>query len=230
VSASLGPAAEAARRLKVDLVRRTPPEESADLRATALFSRGGRVVGQVMAGYGPESVREATYAAALFFRAEELLVVTDAFGRFVPDEERGALAGIAHGAFAADWAAGRREGLSEVITAIRVPREGDASIESWPYVREGRRVIWTDPSEMTGRIDGVLVDCARTGFAQGAESWRRLWSEVRALTGLEEGDPMVEVHVDRAAARVASERLPGAIVALHEPQGDRAYQGGVLLP
>lgn len=220
----LAAAAEIARRLKLDLVRRARNDKEADLVTTVLFVRGERVVGQILAGDGANAARLAAYAAASMFRPDAILVVSDSYMRTVTVEEADT---VVQGSMQEAWEAGRREGISEAIAVMKIPREGDPTGENWPYARDGRTLTWSpvNGGESLRQVGGAIVDFARDGYADGASGW----AKVIAVMGAVEGDPEAELHADRAAARLASERLPGAVVALYEDGIQRRYRAGHLV-
>lgn len=216
-------AAEIARRVKAETVRSVPPDADADLRTSVYFIRAGIVIGQILVGHGPNAARESAGTAAMLFRCDAVLLVSDSYQRLATTDEADT---VKHGEMAEDWAAGRRDGITEAIMALRIPSDGDATIEAWPYIRDGKHLTWSHHETGADKIEGPVVEYAQDGFAAGAAKWDQIKAVMRGVVGEMMDEPMAELHADRASARLASQRLDGSIVVLHEPEGARCYVAG----
>ncbi len=210
-----GPAAEIARRLKLEAVR---GDGDGDLRTTAIFARGGTTIGRIMVGPGPDAARDAAYMAAMMFRTELVLVVADAYMR-VHDLDDITPIDTRQGSVRAAWAAGEREGLTECLFATRIPADGPATLQQWPYVREGTTIAWGTPDADEVEVFGAIVDYAKGGYAAAKAHWPQILRDIPSD---------LEGTLDRAAARLASERLNGAVVILHEQIPRRYFAGNLV--
>jgi hypothetical protein len=225
--------AEMARRMKLDRVTEfgdDPDGEKSDLRGHVTVVRNGEPVMLVYVGNGTEAARQCIYWCAALLRADELVLVTDARMRTydapknVSDEDRErwlheADYGHRPGEFQEDWNEGRRDGITECLIVQRMPAMGPARMNVYPYVRNGRKLTWqTDPIKDGGEIAGAIPDYARDGYNAARETTAKILAEIDKLWA-EAGNaplppPEYQFHLDRALARMASEREGVAAVSV----------------
>jgi hypothetical protein len=224
--------AEIARRQKVAQVAQygdDPDEEMSDLAGFVAVVRDGEVKMLVYIGRGVTAARECVYWAAAMARADEVLLVTDA--RFkhemVPpeiaeasDEEKRAYLEatedkIEPGDFQRAWEAGDRDGLTECLFVHRLPALGPSLMVTYPYVRAGRKLTWGKRMDHGDGIGGAVPDHARDGFQvarQTSDELHQIVQEIGESMGLP--DPQRGVHLDRAIARVLSEKKAVGMVGV----------------
>jgi hypothetical protein len=212
----IGAVAELTRRLKRDLVRTWKegmPEEAIDLIPMTMALRRGEIVAQLMAPPGPLGLRYACKAAAGFFRADEVWALSDSVMCSGSERDRNT---IKPGQLVDEWRAGQREGLSECIVAVRMPRDGEATAQQWDYTRDGNTLHWQEPY-LFGVFDGELLDYAREGWAEVEHIWEDLRSLfLGAAKETDMGDAPEDEIFDRGAAVFASQVL-GSSISVHLP-------------
>lgn len=215
--------AEMARRRKLDMVTKygdDPEHEHSDMRGFVAVVRNGEIVMQVFVGPGVTAARECVYWATAMTKADEVVLVTDAFFRYettppemaeATDEERRAWldahdTDIMPGDFQRAWEAGQRDGLTECIFIQRFPAMGPVTLITYPYVREGRKLTWADKRQTTD-LTGALTRHAREGYRTSRKEGAQAYAAAEAIAVmLEVPEPERMVHTDRAVARVLSEK------------------------
>jgi hypothetical protein len=223
--------AEIARRQKLAQVAQygdDPADEMSDLRGFVAVVRDGEVKMLVYVGRGPMAARECVYWAAAMTRADEVILVTDARFKYemVPpeiaeasDEEKRAYLEaiedkIEPGDFQRAWDAGDRDGLTECLFINRFSALGPSHMITYPYVRDGRKLTWGERMDHGDEMEGGVPDHARDGFRvarQTADKYQMVQKigESMGLPDLQQG-----VHMDRAMARVMSEKKAVGMVGV----------------
>jgi hypothetical protein len=183
--------AEVAKRLKLERVRQygltNNPE--VDLPCTTLVVRGGDAIA-LLYGDGPDGGRATAYWAALLFRPQEIVSLSDSYFRVTKAEDE---ADFAQGSISADWAAGRREGITESIVAVRMASDEPALAIMFPYERKGNKLRWVKWDGPSNKVEGAIADYAQEGFKHATED-----PPIAAMDGDDEGPGL------RLVARVAS--------------------------
>jgi hypothetical protein len=226
VEAPLDAVAELARRKKQEQVVEygdDPDEELSNLRGFVAVIRNGEIVMLIYVGHGVTAARECVYWAAAMTKADELALITDGFFRFevlpqgLTEEERKAfLAGqdLQPGDFQRAWEAGEREGLTECLWVQRLPAMGPSSLDTWPYVREGRKLTWGE-KRYTKDLGGAITRHAREGYNTAREQGAMVHKMVEEIgESLGFTGPQRGVHVDRALARILSEKTSIGLVTV----------------
>jgi hypothetical protein len=220
-------ATELARRLKLELVAAWTPGKPVDMMNHAVVFRGDRVVGQVFAEQDKGGSPQAAYTAAGFMRADVVFAISDGLTISAPKAN---VASLKRGELSRRWNEGDREGISEVITALRITPD-DVELREWPYVREGNRLHWTKFADWrkSGRVvGGDILAGAREGFEFRRTKFKTFEAMVGQLAPAAFADDpeRAEIHLDRAVARFVSQT--GGPVALFHPPA--AFMEGEELP
>jgi hypothetical protein len=198
--------AEVAKRLKLDRVRRygltNNPE--VDMPCTTLVVRGEDTIAMLY-GDGPDGGRATAYWAALLFRPDEVISLSDSYFRTTKSDDP---ADFAQGSISADWQAGRREGISESIVAVRMTADEPAVAIMFPYERTRQKVRWLPWDGPSTKVEGAIADYCQEGFKLARESPMPI-SEFAA-----KGDAIHPGSFERACARLASEKhgVAGVVV------------------
>lgn len=220
--AEFGPAAELARRLKQQLVgawREGDNEQECDLLPMAMAIREGKVIAQVMAPSGPLGPRYAVKAAALFFRSDEVWVMTDSIMWSAKGEKaRQEAERVRPGQMVDAWRAGKRKGLTEAIMACRMTKSGDTEMQSWPYLRTGNKVEFREPvfNNEFG-FEGAIPDYAAEGFSEAEEKWPELEKVIKLAAAATGVDDFPE-YIDRGASVFVSDLLDTGVL-LYDHRG-----------
>jgi hypothetical protein len=209
--------AEIARRMKRECVLEfgnDPDEELSDLRSFVIVVRNGRQVALIFVGAGPDATRHTCYAAAAIMRPHEIFLVADARMRTYAPEA--GMPDVRHGEYQEDWQAGRREGITEAIVVQRMPVIGEATMASYPYVRNGTQLRWLKHGGPLKSPSGTVINATRQGYANARKSWPQL-EAVLNLSGeyTEMSKASQEHHTDRACARFLSSQTD-AVVTLFD--------------
>lgn len=224
--------AEIARRQKLEQVAKfgdDPDEEMSDLRGFVAVVRDGDVKMLVYVGHGVTAARECVYWTAAMTRADEIVLVTDARFKYemVPPEMAGASqeekkafmdaldAEIAPGDFQRAWLAGDREGLTECLFIQRLSALGPSHMVTYPYVREGRKLTWGKVMNYGSEMQGAVPRHAKAGFEAARETGEHIHKMVHEIgESLGFPDPQRGVHIDRALARILSEKKEVGMVGV----------------
>jgi hypothetical protein len=224
--------AEIARRQKLEQVAKfgdDPDEEMSDLRGFVAVVRDGDVKMLVYVGYGATAARGCLYWTAAMTRADEVVLVSDARFKYemVPPELKDASleekraymdaqdAKIEPGDFQRAWLAGNREGLTECLFIHRFSSLGPSHMVSYPYVREGRKLTWGKVMDHGSNIEGAIPKHARAGFEVASETAAQLHKTVDEIgESLGLPNPQRGTHIDRAMARILSEKTEVGMVGV----------------
>ena len=221
-------AAEAARRMKRDLVTRYgdgADQELCDLFGYCVVVRGGEQVAICHVGPGPEAVRKMVYWAACLMRPDPLLLVADVRFRYMEPEQT-----LEHGELAQMWEQGQREGITEAIVISTLSPSDPPTLTAFPYERRGKALRWLPAMPVSSAVDGAIVDHARMGF-EGADKAGTLpiWEELKQLAQSEMPQGFdLDGILDRASARIASEKPEVQRVSLLNQR--LSYVGGEEVP
>jgi hypothetical protein len=191
--------AEIGRRMKLDRVRTYGGgrvEELADMPALVIAERDGREIAVVTADLSEkDAARMCGYYVAACLRPTVVYLVADSRMRYMREgtNERD----LRHGELQEDWQAGRRAGITEVMTITRLPKGGPITCRYYPYKRTGKKLRWLETIALDegARIEGALVDYVTAGFDD--DRYRELFEEFGS-------DPETAGSIDRAACRFLS--------------------------
>jgi hypothetical protein len=224
--------AEIARRQKLEQVAKfgdDPDEEMSDLRGFVAVVRDGNVKMLVYVGHGPLAPRGCVYWAAAMTRADEVVLVTDARMKFemvppelkdAPLEEQKAYMDaqddkIEPGDFQRAWQAGNRDGLTECLFVHRFSALGPSHMVTYPYVREGRKLTWGERMEHGSDMEGAVPKHAKAGFQAARETGEQVHKMIHEIgESLGLPDPDRGIHIDRALARILSEKKEVGMVGV----------------
>jgi hypothetical protein len=205
VSMLHGQWAEVAKRLKLERVRRHGLSNSAevDVPTTTLVVRGGDTIA-LLYGQGPNGGRATAYWAALFFRPEEVISLSDSYYR----EEKPGEEGPKQGELSRDWAEGRREGMTEAIVAIRMAADEPAQAIMFPYERKANKLRWLTWDGPAQKVEGAIADSAQMGFDEA----KTTDLPIASLGAY--GDAEAPGQFERAVARLVSQKdaVAGVVV------------------
>jgi hypothetical protein len=223
--------AELARRIKRETAATWKPgmsDKAADMQNHAVVFRGERVVGQVWVE--PRGgMPQAAYAAAGFMRSDVVFVVGDGLSTTemidkIEDVPK-------HGDLGDAWRDGQRDGITEVLYALRITPD-EVEFREWPYRREGNVIHWTEVEEWRRDkkmvIGGDVVNAARAGFEFRKTDFIRFESIVQTVIPKDFlGGIDYEHHLDRAVARWLSETTHTSVALFNPPA---AFMDGKELP